>query len=509
MRTYQSPYSDLPEAVPPRNDFPEVVFHGAPQAVERSMETVKYPVHAQVHNVDISGYDASAKEPPERRILGLKRKTFVILAIVGVIILIGIAVGTAVGVTMSQKSSSPAVEQGQGTVNDDSPSSSPGSNESAGPGSNESAGPGSNDSAGPGNAPAGAVDFSALPSNLSPTSAISSANFTDPNSGVVHLHVYSQSPENALLVSVWNSTARIWTTYSVSALLPSTYDLLPSTPISAYAYTNPTFQAGVLVLTSDFMLHQFVTTDVAMRSSWKHGPVGQDNAMLTVGRENRNFQLLRHQCGMGDDCRNYFPPAGVVFQDGEGMVWVFNVHTKTKREVGKGRKGGEVGLVSLVETGNERFNVSDIYWRVNFVPEENEGGELGSWTIEKGMSGEWEQERVALGEMPSKPAGHNMAVFSYDLVNQLIVTLEDGGKGLGVRTWEGVGNKWTLVSEDDDPAGLEDQKGNVTFTAVTGNSEKRVFGMVNGNIHEWRFSSGKPRDWDYVGRVSTSPVLTR
>ncbi|KAK4663403.1 hypothetical protein QC763_000085 [Podospora pseudopauciseta] len=477
-------YSDLPEAVHRQHDFPEVVAEDAPQAVERRGETAKYLAYANVQNLESSIDTTSAKEPPERRILGLKRKTIFILSIIGAVILIGAIVGIALGVTISQRKSPSSQE-----INID-----------------DSLSPNATDNSPPAPPPSQpSINLTALPSNISPLSSLASANYTDPKTSIVHLHVYSQlpPPSNSLLVSIWNSTARIWTTYSLSALLPSTYDLLPGTPISAYVYTNPAFQAGVMVLTTDHVLHQFVTSDVTMKN-WRHGGVGQGDAILTVGKENKNFQVLRPQCGTGEDCKWFFPPSAVGYQDGEGTVRVFNMKVMRGFEVGKGREGTELGLVSLVRAGGEGgFNVSDIYWRVVFVPEG--GRELKGWTAGKEMVGESD----SLGDMPSTPASHNMAAFSYDLVNQMIVTLEDGGRRLGVRTLDGLaGNKWTLAREEDDPAGLGDQKGEVRFTAITGTPEKRVFGMVNGNIHEWRFSSGRPRSWEYVGRVSTSPVLT-
>ncbi|KAK0662141.1 hypothetical protein QBC41DRAFT_235269 [Cercophora samala] len=498
MAAHNQQYSDLPEAVHRQHDFPEVVSEDAPQAVERGAEMAKYLVHANVHTLESSIDTASAKEPPERRIWGLKRKTFFILSILGAILLVGAVVGIAVGLTSSQRSSA---SSSQGILLDDPDNlRSPGD---------------ANTSTGPGNTPQPSIDLSPLPSNsnISPTSSLASANFTDPKTNVIHLHVYSQlpPPENSLVVSVWNSSARVWRTYSVSALLPSTYDLLPDSPVSAYVYTNPTFQAGVMVLTTDGVIHQFVTTDVSMRSGWRHGGVGLGEAILTVGKKN-NFQVLRPQCGTGEDCRWFFPASAVAYQDGGGVVKVFNIKVMKEFVIGKGREGTELGLVSVVERppegGRGGLNISDIYWRVTFVPE-GRGRELRGWTAGKEMVGGWGEGMTALGDMPLTPASHNMAAFSYDLVNQMIVTLEDGGRRLGVRTLDGLaGNKWTLPSPEDDPAKLADQKGDVRFTAITGNPEKRVFGMVNGNIHEWRFSSGRPRNWEYVGRVSTWPVLT-
>lgn len=45
------------------------------------------------------------------------------------------------------------------------------------------------------------------------------------------------------------------------------------------------------------------------------------------------------------------------------------------------------------------------------------------------------------------------------------------------------------------------------FIVIIGNLEKRVFGMVNGNIYEWWFLSGRLRSWEYVGRVLILFVL--
>jgi len=42
------------------------------------------------------------------------------------------------------------------------------------------------------------------------------------------------------------------------------------------------------------------------------------------------------------------------------------------------------------------------------------------------------------------------------------------------------------------------------FTAVAGNSQRRVFGVVDGTIHQWEYFSLSPLQWSYRGIVPTA-----
>ena len=91
----------------------------------------------------------------------------------------------------------------------------------------------------------------------------------------------------------------------------------------------------------------------------------------------------------------------------------------------------------------------------------------------------------------------NLASFSYDLVNMAVVTVDEQG-GIGMRTWDT--REWSsastpnLLTADKAPPSPK-------FSAVAGNPQRRVYGIVDGNIHQWEFFSLSPRQWNYLGQV--------
>jgi hypothetical protein len=97
------------------------------------------------------------------------------------------------------------------------------------------------------------------------------------------------------------------------------------------------------------------------------------------------------------------------------------------------------------------------------------------------------------------PAGPNIASFSYELVNMMIINVDPDGD-LEIRTWD------TKAWSGLDPPNLIDAEGvpdEPRFAAVAGTSQRRVFGVVNGTVHQWEFFTLSPRQWAYVGTVPT------
>ena len=87
----------------------------------------------------------------------------------------------------------------------------------------------------------------------------------------------------------------------------------------------------------------------------------------------------------------------------------------------------------------------------------------------------------------------------------MITTVEGNGSIL-VRGFDGRAERWDVnplpvtATAPNLPTGAK-------FTAVSGNSHKRFYGVVDGTIHEWEFrigSSGGLVTWSYLGPVPTS-----
>lgn len=94
----------------------------------------------------------------------------------------------------------------------------------------------------------------------------------------------------------------------------------------------------------------------------------------------------------------------------------------------------------------------------------------------------------------------------------------DPDRDLEVRLWDSEPESWSNLkppnlldaedngsgdagdSDENSGAGPEDPK----FDAVAGNSQRRVFGVVDGVVHQWEFFALAPLQWSYRGVVKTS-----
>lgn len=469
-------YSDLPETVPessypevvPVQDHPEVVpFDDTPQVVQVAHEAHKFargPPPPPGYTNENGFAPGETKEghhlpPAERTIWGVRRKTFFIFAIAGVILLIATIVGIAVGVTSAKKSSSPA------------------------------------QSAPPPPPPNTTAAFNFPATNLIQGSSLASANFTD-SQGHIHLYVYTQDASNALLVSAWDSANRTWETTSISKNLPTGFDLLPQTPISAYVYTNPSFQSRVYVLTTDRVIREFVTTTPSGLDGWRQGPGGLGVSVLIKTHPKSKIAALRPQCGTGEDCRQRFPPVAVAYQDEDGRVKVANANRGWETtDAGLAVDGTVLGLTSLMTAGN----ITNVNWKLHL--QESGTSELSEFSAVKEFP-TWTKRR-SLGNVPGSEKVKNIAAFSFDLVNIMLLSLGEDG-GVNIRTM--VSDVWT-INQVPSYKGLSDETPPAEafkFSAIAGNPEKRVFGIVSGNVFEWRFTSTSLISWEFVGKVPTA-----
>lgn len=107
---------------------------------------------------------------------------------------------------------------------------------------------------------------------------------------------------------------------------------------------------------------------------------------------------------------------------------------------------------------------------------------------------------VALGAVTSPPTDPNIAAFSYDLVDIMVISVQQDG-GSTVRIWDS--NAWVVNQTPTFGAAPQELLATSTFSAIAGNPQKRIYGVVNGTIHEWEFTSRQPLEWRYIGTVST------
>ncbi|KAK4443366.1 hypothetical protein QBC34DRAFT_430807 [Podospora aff. communis PSN243] len=451
--------SDLPEAViiqyPIINDdnLPEIV------PAERS----KYDHLQVVAHSDCEHYPTPPKpspepspQPPHPKILGLRRRTFIILATASTLILIAVAV--ALGVTLSQKQQNSQAIEPQPTPDRDSQNTIP----------------------------------PHLNTTIHPSSSLAATNYTDPT-GTLHQYLFFQSPSRELLASHYNSTAAKWTTLSISALLAAsggvTFDILPATPIAAYTYTNPQFQTRLYFFTTGNLIREILTSDdPSITTNWRQGRLGGDR--LITAAKGSKLAALRPHCGTSENCRRNFPWMAIAYQGEDGVVGVSRADGWEPMEVAIGptRMGAPLGLASVMRGGD----ITDVRWSLFW----EEGGglrEMGS----EGLVKVWERGN-SLGPV-STSSVVNLASFSYDLVNMAVITVDEKG-AVGMRTWDT--RKWSEVATPNLLAG-KNAPTNPVFSAIAGNPQRRVYGIVDGVIHQWEFFSLSPLQWNYVGQVPT------
>ncbi|KAH6850293.1 hypothetical protein B0I37DRAFT_110630 [Chaetomium sp. MPI-CAGE-AT-0009] len=440
--------SDLPEAVNQDHNLPEVVSSG--------LENDKHlaPGYSTTGN-DYYGPPAAAVANPEpRRIFGLRRRTFIILTVILGLVIVGIGVGVGVGVGLNASSSE-----------DPTPVAPPPSETP--PSETPNAG------------------------NLFKGSSLAASNYTDTD-GFIHLYVFFQAANKELLTSKWDSQNKTWATMSISKILSSTglnLELIPASPIAAYTYTNPTFQTRVYFLTTGNSIREIISSeDPTLTTNWRQGQLGSNR--LVTAAEGSKLAALRPHCGTSTNCQVNYPWLAIAYQGEGGVVAVSRADDWEPMdiEIGPAEPGAAIGLSSVMR----RNNITDVGWSLFYdedgtLQEFNSQNRLAKWT--RGPS---------TGFAPS-PASPNIATFSYELVNMMIVNVDPDGD-LEVRTWDT--QTWSgleapnLLSGDGAPSEPK-------FSAVAGTSQRRVFGVVNGTVHQWEFFTLSPRQWGYRGAVPT------
>ncbi|KAK4043223.1 hypothetical protein C8A01DRAFT_13242 [Parachaetomium inaequale] len=461
-------HSDLPEAVDLNDNLPEVVPLGYSHATQDFYEREKHLAQGFAPQPDhyystppTAGFNPPA---PERRILGLRRRTFIILAVICGLAVVGIGIGVGLGVGLNASSRQEAVPTA-------TPSGVPDANNDSGGGSSSA----NNTASG----------------NLIKGSSLAASNYTD-NAGNTHLYVFFQAANEELLASTWDSQNKTWATLSISKILASTgliLDLIPATPIAAYTYTNPTFQTRVYFLTTGNSIRELITSeDPTLTTNWRQGRLGSDK--LITASAGSKLAALRPNCGTGRSCQVNYPMLAIAYQGENGVIAMSQADDWVPMDVqfGPAKTGAAIGLSSVMHNSN----ITDVGWSLFY----DEDGTLQEFNSERAIK-DWTRG-PSTGFAPD-PAAPNIASFSYDLVNMMIVSVDPDGD-LEVRTWDS--RTWSGLKPPNllEADGAPDEP---KFSAVAGNPQRRVFGVANGTVHQWEFFGLSPLQWSYVGTVPT------
>lgn len=211
-----------------------------PQVVDPSYPEVAPKPEGTAPNGDYTGYqehqDAQhpvAPAPAERRIWGLKRRTFFIsLALISLVV-IGAVVGGAVGGTVGKKNGETK------------------SGSSAGGSSGGGSGSGGGSSSG-----------NTTTANNSPVltdSRISAINWTD-SSNVEYNAVFWQAKTNDLMMSLWDSNSTSWDQVNITDKMGDTslnITAMPGTPLAAVARGYPWTTSNLKNVAGDFGIALF------------------------------------------------------------------------------------------------------------------------------------------------------------------------------------------------------------------------------------------------------------
>ncbi|KAK4146949.1 uncharacterized protein C8A04DRAFT_34509 [Dichotomopilus funicola] len=527
------PDANLPEAVDRHYALPEVVPSDHPQAAQSAFEREKHlaPVsmgygvsplpwspengHGIGQYTPSSGYGSYNNVDGARgiggpggpggdggpggsgngnggdgvRIWGMRKRTFVILVIGVALLVVGIALGVGLGVGLKASS------DGRTATSSGVPAGDSNGGSSGGNGNNNNNGTNGNN--GNNNSTGGSDPSSTLFHNTS----LAATNYTDLSNNI-HQYVFFQAANLDLAVSLWDSQNQTWTTLSISRLLASTglnLDLIPGTPIAAHTYTNPTFQTRVYFLTKGNSIRELITSeDPSLTTSWRQGFLG--STKLVTAQQGSQLATLRPQCGVSIDCQVHYPWLAIAYQGEGGVVAVTRSDDWEPMEIpiGPAPRGSAVGLASVAK--GEGHNITDVRWSL-FYDEEGELQEMHA----EGLVKKWTRG-VSTGYAPD-PARPNIAALSFDLIHMMVISV-DPDRDLEIRLWDPDAASWSglkppnLLDADDNGAG--DSPEDPKFDAVAGNSQKRVFGVVNGVVHQWEFFALAPLQWSYRGVVKTS-----
>ncbi|KAH7134478.1 hypothetical protein B0J13DRAFT_677818 [Dactylonectria estremocensis] len=470
-------FTNLPEVyIDPHANAPQVLYiehrnnhTGSPESYPEAL----YAPKPDDFRTNYTGRDAPFVGKPDRGICGLKRRVFFILVAVSAFLVIGAIVGGVAGVTLTKKTSS----------SDSKSSSSPNATTISTATATISS---SSSTASTTNIP------SATSNNTSvlPKSGIASVNWTD-TAGLSHYYVFHQNRSNDLIASIWDSQGQTWETVSVSASLREwgfDFDLVEGTPISAVAWSDDEAEWNIRVYavrTGNYLV-ELKKNLADIDGRWVQKALGSSQWVKTA--EGSNIAAWRPNGGEHDD------PIVLLYQN-EDQHLAYSTSedwtdTQSLASIPVTNSSG-LAISSFAMNGN----TSDIAWGFYFDCDNTMRRilvepDLSTLTI--GPNG--------LGDMSSS-SKTNFAAIRVDEVDVIVADTHNDGRV--VARWLNQ-PLWSTPTSPTLKGSPDDIKVSEGFTGIAGNSELRMYGIVNGEIHEWSFVSNEPMEWNYEGQVKTA-----
>ncbi|KAH7120641.1 hypothetical protein EDB81DRAFT_861703 [Dactylonectria macrodidyma] len=444
--------TSLPEAYGQRERDPSQLPHATdttylPEVIEGPKPYYEVPDEKVKENGDTL---------VERRIWGMKRKTFFILLVVVAVVVIGGAVGGAVGATMGNGGSESSISS-----DDTAPTTS------------------------------GSSPTSTNSASILPDSQLSSVNWTDTN-GYDHYYVFYQTNDKQIINSIWDSENKTWEARSLSASLDSsgvTISIHTGTSIAAVAWNAPNddWNIRVYVLRIDNAIIELTTDDSTVGASWKQGGLGTNKLFAAEGSN-----LAAWHPNVGNS--TWHPETALLWQDDEQDVQL---------SIGGGNwnEGGTVtqamnstGLGITAIQGIPR--PEEIRWRVFY----DSSDKLRAQLIPTDLNLDETKSSAIRSDLP-QDATSNYAVLCINEIDILAVNLGSDGNLVGRYSDNSIWSDDYAPTLHGSPSGISSSS---NFTAISAHAGRRVYGIVDGEIHEWKFSDDTPMDWTYVGQVNTT-----
>ncbi|KAI1451518.1 hypothetical protein F4805DRAFT_93799 [Annulohypoxylon moriforme] len=450
-----------------RGYFPEVVTEERIQPIDNPTPVQEQP------------------QQPTSRIWGLPKRTFYLILIIGIVVIIGaLAGGIGGGLAARQHNSSKASNSdgSQGGDDDDNDNDNNGGNNN------------NNNNNGNGNTNSNNI-------NVLSTSQLTASNRTDLN-GNVHRTVFFQDPSSSLIARHWDSINNTWTTMNLSAIMSSSTPLdLGMAPGASMASASLTYgnksethiwfasssggSGGSSVVRSLMLM-----TPDTFPTSWESDPA-VDSASLSLLPGSR-LAAAWQRCWRADASGTQCLGAWVLaYQDPDGNVMVGNgTGWKSPDLVVEAKsvaRNSSLGLVSQVENGG-----GTAVSRVILVSESLGTGEIGD--MQKMMyTGSWNADKALIQSLPAPSPNLQFAMtVQNNFGSQTTMALLPNGTVTAL-LWDG---HFRTIPSFNFRGGPE-----VNFTSIAASEDAMIYGISNDEILQYEPLQGDIYSYVYVGRV--------
>ncbi|KAK1963104.1 hypothetical protein LY78DRAFT_212293 [Colletotrichum sublineola] len=379
----------------------------------------------------------------EKKIMGLKRKTF-ILAAVGLAMLLILILGLAIGLTTGKAGSS----NGAAEASEDSKDS-----------------------------------------IILPNSNLAATNWTD-NNNVMRAAVFYQDKSNALNVMLFDSLSGAWTKRNITASVMNSssipaLDVLPGTPL---ACATNRFQVSVYYLQRDNTISEIYSPN-PVSGEWLPGSL---NPVLNPQASNGSHLAAYWQ--VCPSCTDTL----LVAYEGNGQIqlanstknqWQMMPSISTKVVPGSGLSMNPFTDFNGNGPTKTDANAIRVYQSMNDNLLELLSGPLTDQRWEVGNFG-----NPLTSNLPTRPAPQiaSLSFGSTGWTESLTTYLTADGKLVSAY--------WNTTAWTVRPPSLDKTYGNAT--AIVATQSQRYFILVNGIVHQYRVdASADPFTWYFVNKL--------